>query len=523
MALTQGRLVAVRTLPSSSSSSSSSSKCLSGSQSRSEDEDDNEDDNDEMAWSKRHSAEALNSMDSTTPHAAAHPDQAPVLRVLMIDDEDLFREEIAAELRERGHQCETAGDGLSGLERATTFFPDVVLCDLMMPGLRGEQVLKKLRQQLPETRVIMITAYGTLESAVECFRNGACDYLLKPVFFDDLLGKIGRIAREKQLEEETIRLRRIIAQQSGPPRIVGEGSAIQEAIGLVEKFAEVEAPVLIMGDTGTGKELAARSIHERSHRRAGRFVAVNCAAIPESLLESEFFGYVKGAFSGAEQDRDGFLQTASGGTLFLDEFAELPLNLQAKLLRALESGEVTPVGGNDPVRTDLRLIAATNKDLLEEVESGRFRRDLYYRVRVAELSLPPLREMKEDIPVLVQHFVDRLNQEMERKIIGASNGALRALMLYPWPGNVRELRNAVERAMIFRRDGYLEMEDFPAEISSPGVLASPPDKLKAAVKAYEEAHIRSVLDRTGGNRDAAAKLLGIDRSTLYRKLDQSAD
>ncbi|MDA1139862.1 MAG: sigma-54 dependent transcriptional regulator [Planctomycetota bacterium] len=449
--------------------------------------------------------------------SAIEQKQTGTLKILMVDDEEMFREEIVAELRENGYECETAFDGEQGLELAASFLPDVVLCDLMMPRMNGDEVLKKLSEQMPATQVIMITAYGTLEGAVDSFRKGACDYLLKPVIIEDLLAKIGRIRNERQLRTEVQQLRQIVSDKRF--EIVGESNAIQEVVSLIEAFAEVDTSVLIYGETGTGKELVAQTIHERSARRSGRFVAVNCAAIPDTLMESEFFGYLRGAFSGAEQDRKGFIQAANGGTLFLDEISELPVGLQAKLLRALESREVTPLGSNFPQKTDLRLIAATNRDLVEEIKEGRFREDLYYRIRVGEMRLTSLTEMKEDIPLLTQHFIDQFNQQMRRAVRGADNRALRALMLYPWPGNVRELRNAIERAMVFRKIDFLELEDLPREIWQDAETEPIPDDLKQAVRAYEKAHIRAVIKSVDGNREAAAKRLGVDRSTLYRKLE----
>lgn len=440
------------------------------------------------------------------------------MKILVIDDESVFREEVAEALRERGHECEEAGDGRSGIERAERFGPDVILCDLVMPGVGGGQVLEALRPRLPQTQFIMVTAHGTMESAIDAFRMGACDYLLKPVVFEELFAKIDRVERELTLLSEVQQLRRAVSGEQEPDELIGQSAAIEEVRRLIGEVASVDASVLLIGPTGSGKDVTARALHRQGTRHRGPFVAVNCSAIPDGLLESELFGHLRGAFTGADQDRPGRLRVAEGGTLFLDEITTMPVASQAKLLRAIEEREIVPVGGTKPVRVDFRLIAATNQDVGEAIADGRFREDLYFRVRVVEIHLPPLRERTEDIPLLVRHFVDELNHQMKRRVRGASNEALQALMQHPWPGNVRQLRNVIERAMIFRTEGFLEVGDLPGEVSAGAFKGAATDELKAAVKAFERHHILAVIDQCDGNRDEAARRLGIDRSTLYRRL-----
>ena len=442
------------------------------------------------------------------------------MKILIIDDETTFREDVAEVLRKRGYECETAPDGESGLEAAASFLPEVVLCDLVMPGIDGLEVLRRARTQLPETHFILITARGTLENAIEAFEQGASDYVLKPPLIDDLLQKLRRIAEHRAVAEENRRLRTLLSGDHASTEMVGSGPEMAEVRNRIEKVAEVDSSVLLLGQTGSGKEVAAREIHRLSQRGRGPFVPVNCPGIPRELVESTLFGHVQGSFTGATEHRTGLFQVAQGGTLFLDEICSMPLEAQGKILRALEEKAITRVGDSELVPVDVRVISATHRDLPREIENGEFREDLYFRVRVVEIHMPDLRERREDVPLLVQHFVDKLNLEMKRDVRGVSNPALAALMLYPWPGNVRELRNAIERAMVFRKDGFLQMEDFPPEMSLAEPEAELTDDLKTSVKAYETAHIRAILEETGGNREEAARRLGIGRATLFRKLEE---
>jgi DNA-binding NtrC family response regulator len=439
--------------------------------------------------------------------------------ILLIDDEDLFREDLASLLRHEGFICRTAGDGEEGLRLAQEDEPDVVLCDLMMPGVDGIEVTDRLATLCPGAAVILVTAFGNLETAVEAFRKGAADYLLKPLVLDDLLRKILRCVEERCLRQEVRYLRRTVAEAGTGTTIVGDSSAMQEVKELIRKVAPAESTVLTTGESGTGKELVARALHEGRGGSDRPFVPVNCAALPRDLFESELFGHVRGAFTGAIRDRPGYFELARGGTLFLDEIAELPLELQPKLLRVVEQREMLPVGGTRTRTIEVRLVAATNRDLADEVAAGRFREDLFYRVRVLEIRLPALREHREDIPSLVEHLVRRLAFRLGRKPVPVDHAAMQILMSATWRGNVRELDNVLERAMLLGEADAIGVADLPAELAGTAAgIVEPTDDLKSAVRSYERRHIEQVLSETGGNREEAARRLGIDASTLYRRL-----
>ncbi|RMH22941.1 MAG: sigma-54-dependent Fis family transcriptional regulator [Acidobacteria bacterium] len=441
-------------------------------------------------------------------------------KVLIIDDEELFREDLATLLESEGFRCRTAADGESGLELARQEAPDVVLTDLMMPGISGLEVVHRLAELSPESAVIVITAFGSLDTAVDAFRKGAADYLLKPVVPEDLFAKIRRIQEMRRLEREVHYLRRAVAEAGPGIRLVGSSPAMSRVRELIERIAEAPSPVLILGDTGTGKEVVARSIHHRGKGDRAPFVAVNCAALPRELAESELFGHARGAFTGAVRDKPGVFEIAAGGTLFLDEIGEMPLDLQPKLLRAIEEQRVTRVGGVRPVDTPVRIIAATNRDLGKMVDDGTFRRDLYFRIRVVEIVLPPLRQRREDVPELVDHLLRRLCLRLKRKVRAVEPAAMRVLMAADWPGNVRELENVLERALILADGDTLRLEHLPAEFRRSDDPDRASDDLRAAVRAYEAHHIQQVLEAAGGNREEAARRLGIDPSTLYRRLKE---
>lgn len=439
-------------------------------------------------------------------------------RILLIDDEDMFREDLASLLEQQGFACRTAASGEQGLRAAQAEKPDLVLCDLVMPGAGGIDVVNRLVTIYPDLPVIVITAYGTLETAVAAFRSGAIDYVLKPVVPEDLLSKVTRCLEHHRLAREVRYLRREVSEVRTGARLVGSSPAMESVRGLIAKVAASDSTVLIRGESGTGKEIVAREIHELGRGPDRPFVAINCAAIPRELFESELFGHVRGAFTGAVRDRPGLFELASEGTLFLDEISELPLELQPKLLRAIEQREVLRVGGSRTVPTRARIVAATQRDLGAEVAAGRFREDLLFRVRVFEIVMPPLRERRDDIPQLVEHFVSRLNARLKRHMLGVDHEALRVLMHAPWRGNVRELENALERAMLLAEDAYVGVADLPAELTGGVHCPELSDDLRAALRAYEREHIRQVLAATGGNREDAARRLGIDVSTLYRRL-----
>ncbi len=442
------------------------------------------------------------------------------LRVLIVDDEALFREDLATLLKSEGYSCRTAADGEEGLRKVEVDPPDIVLTDLVMPGVGGLEFVDRLGAVSPESVVIVVTAFGSLDTAVEAFRKGVADYLLKPVVPEDLFAKIRRIQRTRKLESELRFLRRQVATADTGSEIVGSSPAMQEVKDLIGKVAPAPSPVLILGDTGTGKELVARSIHRERYGEEAPFVAINCAALPRELIESELFGHVKGAFTGATTDKPGLFEIASGGTLFLDEISEMPLDLQPKLLRAIEEGAISRVGGTRTIETPVRILAATNRDLKAEVERQAFRQDLYFRIRVIEIQLPSLRERREDIPSLVEHLMARLRNRLRRDVRSVDAEAMRLLMAAPWPGNVRELDNTLERAMLLAEGQVLTLEDLPAELSGRPVFAPGSDDLRRGVRAYEAHHIARVLAATDGNREEAARRMGIDPSTLYRRLKE---
>ena len=439
-------------------------------------------------------------------------------KVLIIDDEDVFREDLAELLRRRGYDCRTAPDGQQGMVQVEEFAPDVVLCDVVMPGEDGIEVLDRIMRILPEVCVMMITAHGRLETAVAALRKGALDYIMKPLVVEDVVLKIRRIIEHKRLSQEVKALRREASWGVDRPPMVGQSAPAKKVLELVCKVAPTRSTVLLGGESGTGKEVVARMIASMGDPPRAPFVAINCAGVSEQLLESEFFGHVEGAFTGAIADKEGFFELAGNGTVFLDEISEMPLPLQAKLLRVLEEREFVRVGGIRPIPLKSRVIVSTNRNLRELVEAGRFREDLFFRVAIFEIVLPTLRERRTDIPLLIEHFIRVFDKEMKRECQGADNHALRMLMAYPWPGNVRELRNVIERAMILITGDYITSAELPAEIASQQDQPDSPDQLRSATRAYEREHIRRVLAASGGNKEEAARRLKINSSTLYRKM-----
>ena len=441
-------------------------------------------------------------------------------RVLLIDDEDVFREDLAALLRQEGFACETASNGEEGLHCAEADAPDVILCDMVMPGISGIELVKRLVTLCPEAVILVITAHATIDTTVEAFRGGAIDYLLKPVLPEDLFGKIARSIERRQLERELRYLRREISAAGPGTTIVGNSRSVAAVRDLIARVGPSTSSILITGESGTGKELVARALHAESERDRGPFIAVNCAALPRDMAESELFGHVRGAFTGAIRDKPGYFELAGGGTLFLDEICELAPELQAKLLRAIDQQEIFRVGGTRQIKTNVRIVAATNRDVKTEIEEKRFREDLYFRVSVVEIRLPPLRERRDDIPLLIDHLQHRLSAELKRRISGVDNAALRALMSASWRGNVRELENVLERAILLSDDEWIGVDDLPSELAGDGNVAAPADDLRSAVRAYEREHIRQVLEKSHGNREEASRRLGIDASTLYRRMKE---
>jgi len=441
-------------------------------------------------------------------------------RVLIIDDERRIRMILRRLLRDEGYDVEDAASGERGIEVAREFRPDVVLMDLSLPGMDGIEAMATIREFVPETETIMMTAYGTIESAVEAMRKGAYDYLTKPFDNDALVLKIKRLLERKHLSREVETLKDQLNQRYAFENIVAVSGAMQAVFEMVRRASKTDVTVLVEGESGTGKELIVRALHHHSRRKDKPFVPVNCAALPTHLIENELFGHEKGAFTDATERYIGKFEQASGGTLFLDEIVELPSEAQAKLLRAVQEREITRIGGTKTIPVDVRMVAATNQDMETSIEEGRLRRDLYYRLNVVSIKIPPLRERKEDIPLLVDHFIARFAGEIERPLSGVSEEAIRLLNAYDWPGNVRELENVLQGAMVMAKDDFLRTEDLPLRIQT--VEADRGEfrgTLAEVVAQVERRLIGEALRIEGSNRTRTAKRLGITRKTLLNKIE----
>jgi DNA-binding NtrC family response regulator len=448
-------------------------------------------------------------------------------RILVVDDERGVRAFCTDLLKRAGYEVETADSAPTALGRLAETEFDVVLADINMPRMDGIELCKRARHERPDQIVILITGYPTIENAVRGMKEGARDYVTKPFTPDELRLVIARALQERALVEENERLRRGLRQQHGLDTIIGVSPSMKQLFETARKVAPSDTTVLLEGESGTGKELFARAIHVHSRRAARPFVAVNCGSLVGTLLESELFGHVKGAFTGAHGNKVGLVTAASGGTLFLDEIGELALDLQPKLLRVLQEGEVKPVGGVETRKVDVRVVAATNRDLQEDVRQGRFREDLYYRLNVISLKITPLRERPEDIPLLVDRFLRACAAKARREIDGISDAALRYLQQQPWPGNVRELQNAVERAVILSSERVIDVDDLtqgprsaPAAAAPPRVAPAPYPFENMPLEDVERRHIEHVMQTAGGQRTRAAEILGINRTTLWKKLRQ---
>ncbi|MBA2304814.1 MAG: sigma-54-dependent Fis family transcriptional regulator [Acidobacteria bacterium] len=447
--------------------------------------------------------------------------------LLIVDDEAPLREAIAERLGDHGFIVEQAASGEDALERLASFAFDVLITDLRLPGIDGRQVLDAAVQRYPDLIAIVITGFGTVKDAVEAIKQGASDFITKPFQFDALLHVLRSAMEQRRLKTENAYLRSQLEERYRFDGIIGRSGPMRELFQLLETVAATSSTVLITGETGTGKELAARAIHHNSARRNNRFVALNCSAIPETLLEAELFGHVRGAFTGAVANRQGRLEQAHRGTLFLDEVGTMSPALQSKLLRVLQEREFERVGDSHTVKIDVRVIAATHSDLAKMVAEGTFREDLFYRLNVIPVQLPPLRDRREDIPLLVQHFLERLAADSGRPPVTMSQEAIRRLMAYPWPGNVRQLENAVERALAFSKGrSQLEVADLAPEIQTQPTVSDssevwfPDDGIDfdRYVEGVELALIRRSLERTHGNKRQAARLLNLKRTTLIEKL-----
>lgn len=441
-------------------------------------------------------------------------------QILLADDETTFRETFTKVLEEEGFAVTPVCDGKEATEAILKRPYAVAILDIQMPRSDGISVLREITAVRPQTRVIMVTAYGTVEMAVEAIKLGACDYVMKPVNFDEMLTKIRQHLRYVELEAENQKLREELNERFDISHIIGETRVMKQVFETIRKVAPTRSNVLITGESGTGKELVAHAIHALSSTSNGRFVAVNCSAIPETLLESELFGHKRGSFTSAFEDKKGLFETARGGTLFLDEIGHMPMSCQVKLLRAVEQKQVFPVGSATPIDVNLRLIAATNRDLAKEIQEGRFREDLFYRLNVVGIHLPPLRDRREDIPLLVRHFVKKCNAEMGKHCTGVSESVMKLLVDHDWRGNIRELQNVIERAIIFAEGETLELTDIGFTITSAGVSPEGREDLQSLVKVYEKEQIYRALTAHDWDKAETAKALGIGVSSLYRKMDE---
>ncbi len=445
--------------------------------------------------------------------------------LLIADDDPGLRESLERTLTREGYRVVLASDGRAALERVQAGGIDLIVTDLRMPGLTGLDLLRAAKAIMPDVDVILLTAFGTVEEAVKAMKDGAYDFLTKPFRREQLIKLIDKALERRDLIEQNRALKKQLEDLRAKGQMIGASPSWRRMLTLVEQVADSSATILIQGESGTGKELVARSIHERSARRSGPFVAVNCAALPETLLESELFGYEKGAFTGAGSRKEGRFDLATGGTLFLDEVADLSLVTQPKILRVLQEGEFERLGGTRTLQVDVRILAATNQDLSEMVKDKRFREDLYYRLNVITVRVPPLRERPEDIRVLAQHYLRVYSAKNGRKLDGFTAEALERLEAYAWPGNVRELENLVERSVLLARKDRIDAEDLPEEVM--GVKRPPRDAILELIGTpladVEQRLLDETLRITGGNKTQAAKLLGIDVRTVARKLERRED
>ncbi len=442
--------------------------------------------------------------------------------ILVIDDEAGILDTLRILLKNHDFDVHVVQGGKAGLDAIASLNPDIVLTDVRMPQVSGLEILEAARARDPEMPVILMTAQASLQSAIQAVNQGAYHYIQKPFSNDDLVAICRRAAEYRELRSENRHLKREIRrrERSVAGRPIGDSRRFLEVLQLAEQVAPTESTVLIQGESGTGKEVIARYIHELSQRSDGQFFSINCGALPESLLESELFGHVKGSFTGAVRDNQGLFAAARGGTFFLDEIAETKPSTQVKLLRVLQEREALPVGGTEPIPVDVRVLAATNRDLDEELRRGTFRSDLYYRLNVIALHLPPLRERREDIPLLAQAFLNRIAEQRRQGVKRLSQAALDVIMVYDWPGNVRELENALEHAVTLARADEVEADALPERITARKVQPLVTERAQAnpTLDVIERAYLMWVLQAEGGNKTRAAEVLGIDPSTLYRKL-----
>jgi DNA-binding NtrC family response regulator len=438
-------------------------------------------------------------------------------RVLIVDDEPLIRETLSEYLGQEGFAVTACATGREAVERAGETSFEVILCDVQLPDVEGLELLDRLLRIGPSSSVLLITAYATVENAIQAFQRGAHDYLMKPLLLDEVLLKVRRLLAQRDLALENRWLRRELNREHEGQRIVGRSRAMREVFEMIRKLARTRSTVLLLGESGTGKELVARAIHADGPDAAERFLPINCAAIPHDMLENQLFGHRKGSFTGADRDQDGLFVHAGRGTVFLDEIAEMSPALQAKLLRAIDRKEVLPIGANEPLTVEARVLSATNKDLKAEVEAGRFREDLFYRLNVVSVRLPALHERREDIPELVEYLLARHARALGKKLHGVSHEAMRRLRAAHWKGNVRELDNVLERAAILGDGPLIEVEDLPPDLAADEDDPTLTDDLGEAVRRFERRHVERVLAESPDKKEAARRL-GIGLSSLYRRI-----
>ena len=439
-------------------------------------------------------------------------------RILVVDDEEQMRDLLAKVLERKGYEVSVCGDGAEALALLEREPADLVITDVRMPGLNGMEALRAVKELNPEIVVLIMTAFGSIDQAVQAVKEGAYDYINKPFKIDEILLTIQKALEERHLRHEVSTLRQELRTRYHFENLIGKSRAMQEVFGLIEQVAGSRSTVMVYGKSGTGKELVAKAIHYNSPRSAKAFVAVNCAAIPAELLESELFGHEKGAFTGAIATKVGKFELATGGTLFLDEIGHMRLDLQAKILRALQEREIERVGGTRTIKIDVRVLAATNRDLKKAIEDGTFREDLYYRLNVVPITLPDLKDRQEDIPLLANHFVQKFAPESNPAMREIAKEAMAILMSHTWPGNVRELENVIERAVTLGRGPAVEPRDLPPHLAGGTNPLERALTKEASLEDLEKDYIAMILRRTKGHQIRAASILGIDRRTLYRKI-----
>ena len=435
------------------------------------------------------------------------------IKILIVDDDLIVRDSMGNWLEEEGYKVDTIDNGYDGLEKIKTDTYDLAVVDIKMPGMDGIELLKLSKEIYPDLPILVMTAYASVDTAVQAMKDGAFDYIVKPFDPESVSQVIERAVRYKMLEKENILLKRELEKKYGFDEIIGKSKKMEEIFELIRTVAESEAVVMIRGESGTGKELIARAIHANSKRKYGPLVALSCGALPESLLESELFGYEKGAFTGAEYSRKGRIEMASGGTLFLDEIGDISPKTQVDLLRVLQERTIYRLGSTKPIKVDIRIISATHRNLEEDAREGKFREDLYYRLNVVAINVPPLRERKEDIPLLANHFLQKYIMANSKRISGISGEAMEILIGYHWPGNIRELENVIERSVVVCKSDEISVQDF-SEVVQKGKMESPPRTLDES----EKNHISRILADNNWNVSKSAAELGIDRATLYNKI-----